>query len=91
MLICFIIFFCGILSFLLKQKHFLLILLRLEFIVISLFLNIFIYLNISGNEYFFILIYLIIRVCEGVLGLRILVSIIRVCGNDYILSFSSLW
>nr|AWN56271.1 NADH dehydrogenase subunit 4L [Glena unipennaria] len=84
-------FFCGILSFLLKQKHFLLMLLSLEFIVISLFLNIFMYLNMSGNEYFFILIYLIMSVCEGVLGLSILVSMIRVCGNDYILSFSSLW
>lgn len=84
------IFFCGLLVFCSKRKHLLLILLSLEFIVLSLYFNIFIYLRIINYEYFFSIIFLTISVCEGVLGLSILVLIIRTHGNDYILTFSSL-
>lgn len=86
-----LIFFCGLIVFSLKRKHLLLILLSLEFIVLSLYFNIFLYLRILNYEYFFSIIFLTIRVCEGALGLSILVLIIRTHGNDYILTFSSLW
>lgn len=84
------IYFCGLIVFVLKRKHLLLILLRLEFIVLSLYFLLFIYLNLLNYEYFFCIIFLIIRVCEGTLGLSVLVLIIRRNGNDYILIFSSL-
>lgn len=83
--------FSGLISFCIVRKHLLLILLRLEVIVISLYLNIFIYLRIINYEYFFSIIFLSIRVCEGALGLAILVSIIRTHGNDYIIIFNFLW
>nr|ADO60462.1 NADH dehydrogenase subunit 4L [Zeugophora sp. BMNH 840207] len=84
-------FFCGLLVFSFKRKHLLLMLLSLEFVVISLYMNLFIYLNMMNHEYFFSMIFLTLSVCEGVLGLSILVSMIRSHGNDYILTFSSLW
>lgn len=85
------IFFSGLLIFSLKRKHLLLILLSLEYIVLSLYINIFYYLRIRRIDYFFLIIFLTISVCEGALGLSILISIIRMHGNDYIISLTFLW
>nr|APX39571.1 NADH dehydrogenase subunit 4L [Plagiodera versicolora] len=84
-------FICGLIIFSSKRKHFLLMLLSLEFMIISLFLNMFICLSFMNYEYFFSMIFLTMSVCEGVLGLSILILMIRTHGNDYIMSFSSLW
>lgn len=84
------IFFCGIIIFVFNCKHLLGILLRLEFIVLSLFINLFIYLNLFNYELFFSIYFLTFRVCEGALGLSILVSLIRTHGNDYFISFTVL-
>ena len=62
----------------------------LKFIILSLYLNIFLYL-INCYDYFFLIIFLTIRVCERSLGLSILILIIRIHGNDYILTLNSLW
>nr|QIV24740.1 NADH dehydrogenase subunit 4L [Eurynassa australis] len=83
--------FSGLVVFSSKRKHLLLMLLSLEFVVLSLYLNMFTYLSGCSYEYFFSMIYITVSVCEGSLGLAILVSMIRTHGNDYILSFSSLW
>lgn len=83
-------FFSGVRVFVSNRKHLLSTLLRLEFIVLGLFLFLFIYLNIFNYESFFSIIFLTFRVCEGALGLSILVSIIRTHGNDYFNSFSVL-
>lgn len=85
-----ILFFIGVFRFVFNRKHLLSILLRLEYIVLSLFLLLFIYLNIINYENFFRIIFLVFRVCEGVLGLSILVSIIRTHGNDYFQRFNIL-
>nr|ARH54178.1 NADH dehydrogenase subunit 4L [Chrysomela populi] len=84
-------FVCGLVIFSLKRKHFLLSLLSLEFMIVSLFLNLFIYLSFMSYEYFFSMIFLTMSVCESVLGLSILILMIRTHGNDYIMTFSSLW
>lgn len=78
-----ILFIMGIFTFVFNQKHFLSILLRLEYMVLRLFLLLFIYLNIINYEGFFRIIFLTFRVCEGALGLSVLVSIARTYGNDY--------
>lgn len=85
------IFISGLLVFSIKKDHLLVILLRLEFIVLSLYLLIFIYLKLIYYRYFFSILFISFRVCEGALGLSVLVSIIRSVGNDYVLSFSLLW
>nr|WOC30368.1 NADH dehydrogenase subunit 4L [Eodorcadion gorbunovi] len=81
----------GMTVFAFKRKHLLIMLLSLEFIMISMYLNLLIYLSQLGYEFFFSMIFLTMSVCEGALGLAVLVLMIRTHGNDYILSFSSLW
>lgn len=83
-----LLFFIGLFAFVSNRKHLLSMLLSLEFIVLSLFLIIFIYLNQINYESYFSLIFLTFSVCEGALGLSILVSIIRTHGNDYFQSFN---
>nr|AGO28111.1 NADH dehydrogenase subunit 4L [Ectrychotes andreae] len=80
----------GFLVFCSMRKHILLTLLSLEFIMLSLFLMLFIYLNFYLMSNYFILVYLTFVVCEGVMGLGILVSLIRSHGNDMIMSLSML-
>lgn len=89
--LCLIVFLCGLVSFRIKRKHLLLILLSLEFIVLRIFLTLFLYLRTFNFEYFFSIVFLTFRVCEGVIGLSILVSLIRTHGNDYFQSFNFLW
>nr|YP_010547227.1 NADH dehydrogenase subunit 4L [Odontocimbex svenhedini]UYK52166.1 NADH dehydrogenase subunit 4L [Odontocimbex svenhedini] len=79
----YLIFFIGLLSFSMNRFHLLMVLLSLEFIVMSLFFLIIIYLNLNEMEMFFSMIFLTFSVCEGVLGLSILILMIRLNGNDY--------
>lgn len=83
-------FFIGVIAFVSRRKHLLSSLLSLEFIVLSLFFLLFIFLNLLNFEIYFSIIFLTFRVCEGALGVSILVSIIRTHGNDYFNSFSLL-
>nr|YP_009995372.1 NADH dehydrogenase subunit 4L [Ochthebius griotes]YP_009995476.1 NADH dehydrogenase subunit 4L [Ochthebius scopuli]QNP09788.1 NADH dehydrogenase subunit 4L [Ochthebius griotes]QNP09931.1 NADH dehydrogenase subunit 4L [Ochthebius scopuli] len=91
MLFSIFMYFSGILVFCLKRKHLLLMLLSLEFIILSLYFNMFIYLSYFSNEYYFSMIFMSMSVCEGALGLSLLVSLIRSHGNDYFQSFNILW
>nr|WIL79883.1 NADH dehydrogenase subunit 4L [Tillus discoidalis]WIL79909.1 NADH dehydrogenase subunit 4L [Opilo sinensis] len=84
-------FIMGILSFSIKRKHLLMMLLSLEFMVLSLFMGLFLYFNMMLYEYYFSLIFLTFSVCEGALGLSLLVSMIRSHGNDYFQTFNVLW
>nr|AND96625.1 NADH deshydrogenase subunit 4L [Euoniticellus intermedius] len=84
-------YFMGLISFSIKRKHLLLMLLSLEIIVLSLFFNLFIYLSYYTFEYFFSMVFLTMSVCEGALGLSILVLLIRTHGNDYFNIFNILW
>nr|QNV11652.1 NADH dehydrogenase subunit 4L [Coenosia mollicula] len=80
----------GVFTFVSNRKHLLSMLLSLEYIVLSLFFMLFIYLNMLNYEFFFMLMFLVFSVCEGALGLSILVSMIRTHGNDYFQSFNIL-
>nr|UOU84937.1 NADH dehydrogenase subunit 4L [Platypalpus candicans] len=80
----------GLIVFISNRKHLLSMLLSLEYIVLSLFLFLFIYLNYMNYEIYFSMMFLTFSVCEGALGLSILVSMIRTHGNDYFQSFSVL-
>nr|YP_009371142.1 NADH dehydrogenase subunit 4L [Muscina angustifrons]ARR28377.1 NADH dehydrogenase subunit 4L [Muscina angustifrons] len=83
-------FFMGLLTFILNRKHLLSMLLSLEYIVLSLFFLLFMYLNMMNFSNFFSMMFLTFSVCEGALGLSILVSMIRTHGNDYFQSFNIL-
>nr|YP_010362080.1 NADH dehydrogenase subunit 4L [Agriotes fuscicollis]UNQ87640.1 NADH dehydrogenase subunit 4L [Agriotes fuscicollis] len=85
------IYFLGVIVFCFKCKHLLLMLLSLEFMVLSLYLGLFFVMVMYSYEYYFGMVFLTMSVCEGALGLSILVSMIRSYGNDYFQSFSILW
>nr|YP_010693797.1 NADH dehydrogenase subunit 4L [Photinus signaticollis]WCD24464.1 NADH dehydrogenase subunit 4L [Photinus signaticollis] len=87
----YLMYFIGILVFCLNSKHLLLMLLSFEFIVLSLYFGVFMSLSFFVYEYNFMMIFLVMSVCEGALGLSILVSMIRSYGNDYFYSFNVLW
>nr|YP_009522479.1 NADH dehydrogenase subunit 4L [Micronecta sahlbergii]AXQ02202.1 NADH dehydrogenase subunit 4L [Micronecta sahlbergii] len=87
--LCFM--FClSILVFVSSRKHLLLTLLSLEFMVLVVFLTLCLFLSCFINELYFLLIFLTFTVCEGAVGLGILVSMIRCHGNDNIQSLSFL-
>lgn len=59
-------------------------LIRLEFIMINLSIEIYIILNILDINLYFTSFFFRIIVCEAVIGLSVLVYLIRCVGNDYI-------
>nr|YP_010166734.1 NADH dehydrogenase subunit 4L [Oreodytes scitulus]QRV62838.1 NADH dehydrogenase subunit 4L [Oreodytes scitulus] len=81
-------FFCGLFVFSSKRKHLLLMLLSMEFIILSLYMLLFIFLSSFDYEFYFSMMFLVFCVCESVLGLSILVSLIRTHGNDYFFSMN---
>nr|YP_010693109.1 NADH dehydrogenase subunit 4L [Dacus humeralis]AAX31513.1 NADH dehydrogenase subunit 4L [Dacus demmerezi]WCB98290.1 NADH dehydrogenase subunit 4L [Dacus humeralis] len=86
---CFL-FLMGVFVFVSNRKHLLSMLLSLEYIVLNLFFLLFIFLNLMDYSSFFSMMFLTFSVCEGALGLSILVSMIRTHGNDYFQSFNVL-
>lgn len=87
LIIIIVIFIFGNIIFVSKHKHLLIVLLRLEFIVLTIFFFFLMYLNFINNDIYILIIFLLFSVCEGALGLSILVSIIRTHGNDYFQRF----
>nr|YP_009489669.1 NADH dehydrogenase subunit 4L [Papilio slateri]SPP23572.1 NADH dehydrogenase subunit 4L [Papilio slateri] len=83
-------FIFGNMIFISKHKHLLVVLLSLEFIVLSIFFLMIIFFNYIEYDMYMLMIFLLFSVCEGALGLSILVSMIRTHGNDYFQSFSLL-
>nr|YP_009255759.1 NADH dehydrogenase subunit 4L [Creobroter gemmatus]AND97232.1 NADH dehydrogenase subunit 4L [Creobroter gemmatus] len=83
-------FFCGLWVFSSKRKHLLMTLLSLEFIILVLFIILYYYCMMMSSELYMTMFFLSFAVCEGTLGLSILVSMIRTHGNDYFNSFGLL-
>nr|ADA69799.1 NADH dehydrogenase subunit 4L [Sphaeroma serratum] len=79
----------GILKFISSWEHLLATLITLEFIALSLFLNMTSLPSIVNDDSFNSLFFLAIAVCEGALGLSILVLYARSKGHD-ILSLKAL-
>nr|URX52834.1 NADH dehydrogenase subunit 4L [Bifiditermes rogierae] len=83
-------FFCGIWSFSSNRSHLLATLLSLEYMVLILFVMVYYYLCFYEHEFYFVMFFLVFSVCEGSLGLSVLISMIRGFGNDYFQSCSVL-
>nr|YP_007316853.2 NADH dehydrogenase subunit 4L [Cydia pomonella]AGC22882.1 NADH dehydrogenase subunit 4L [Cydia pomonella] len=83
-------FIIGNLIFVSKHKHLLIILLSLEFMVLTIFLFMLMVLSFMNYNMYMLMVFLVFAVCEGALGLSILVSMIRTHGNDYFQSFNLL-
>nr|UTC33557.1 NADH dehydrogenase subunit 4L [Ostrinia furnacalis]UTC33570.1 NADH dehydrogenase subunit 4L [Ostrinia scapulalis] len=87
-IISIIMFIFGNMIFVFKHKHLLIVLLSLEFIVLSIFFLFIFMLNYIEYDLYMLMVFLVFSVCEGALGLSILVSMIRTHGNDYFQSFN---
>nr|YP_010692466.1 NADH dehydrogenase subunit 4L [Cepora nadina]WBV74619.1 NADH dehydrogenase subunit 4L [Cepora nadina] len=89
--VIFIMFFLGNMIFVSKHKHLLIVLLSLEFIVLSIYFLMMYYFMMMYYDMYMLMVFLVFSVCEGALGLSILVSMIRTYGNDYFQSYNLLW
>nr|YP_010478342.1 NADH dehydrogenase subunit 4L [Nesophrosyne sp. 58 GMB-2012]UVI59786.1 NADH dehydrogenase subunit 4L [Nesophrosyne sp. 58 GMB-2012] len=88
MMILFIyMYIMSICSLLLIRKHIFLCLLSLEYVVLSL-LMMYSYYFICTSSFYMLIIMMVFFVCEGVLGLSVLVSLIRCHGNDFVMTLS---
>lgn len=76
-----LIIFSGLWIYCSVREHLLSTLLRLEFIVLGVFICL--VRSLRGRSLFYSLFYLIFTACEGALGLSILVIITRTHGGDY--------
>nr|YP_010139433.1 NADH dehydrogenase subunit 4L [Tetraclita kuroshioensis]QQK55099.1 NADH dehydrogenase subunit 4L [Tetraclita kuroshioensis] len=83
-------FLVGFWIYVSKRKHLMNMLISLEYIVLSVFLLIMMVTFITGLETYLSLIFLVASVCEGSLGVGIMVGMVRSHGSDYITSFSVL-
>nr|YP_010384933.1 NADH dehydrogenase subunit 4L [Pinnotheres pholadis]UPL64930.1 NADH dehydrogenase subunit 4L [Pinnotheres pholadis] len=83
-------FMGGVFSFINYHKHLLNSLLSLEYMMLSSFWLLCLQLSSIGSEVYFGLFFLTLVVCEGALGLSLLVYIVRSHGNDYFKSFNIL-
>lgn len=84
------IIFCGLWGFISYHKHLLNSLLRLEFIMLGIFWLLRLQITNIGSEIYFSLFFLTLVVCEGALGLSLLIFIVRSHGNDYFKRFNIL-
>nr|YP_010463223.1 NADH dehydrogenase subunit 4L [Cavelerius yunnanensis]UPL65542.1 NADH dehydrogenase subunit 4L [Cavelerius excavatus]UUJ37747.1 NADH dehydrogenase subunit 4L [Cavelerius yunnanensis] len=82
-----IMFMSGLMVFISLRKHLLIVLFSLEYLMITVFMVFFYYLMMEGSDFYYLLLFLVFSVCEGVLGLGILVNMIRSHGNDLLSSF----
>nr|YP_010596285.1 NADH dehydrogenase subunit 4L [Tropiometra macrodiscus]WAJ60710.1 NADH dehydrogenase subunit 4L [Tropiometra macrodiscus] len=88
---CFVFFF-GVLGILLNRSHLLTVMLCLELLLVSLYLNFSIIFGVyNGFSFFgFSLILLTFSACEASLGLSLLVNISRSFNSDNIFSLNLL-
>nr|AII02566.1 NADH dehydrogenase subunit 4L [Emmelina monodactyla] len=89
-LIMMVMYMVGNMIFVSKHKHLLIVLLSIEFIVLSIFFFMSLYLIFIEYDMYMLMLFLVFSVCEGALGLSILVSMIRSHGNDFFFSFNIL-
>nr|YP_010923089.1 NADH dehydrogenase subunit 4L [Nysius inconspicuus]WJZ45492.1 NADH dehydrogenase subunit 4L [Nysius inconspicuus] len=83
-------FISGIYVFCSVRSHLLITLFSLEYLVLLLFFLFFLFLMNFNCDLYYLLIFLIFSVCEGSLGLSVLVNMIRSHGNDLLTSLSIL-
>nr|YP_009306445.1 NADH dehydrogenase subunit 4L [Ricania speculum]AEO18323.1 NADH dehydrogenase subunit 4L [Ricania marginalis]AOP19364.1 NADH dehydrogenase subunit 4L [Ricania speculum]QNV47330.1 NADH dehydrogenase subunit 4L [Ricania speculum] len=83
-MLSFFIFLSGVLSLILVRKHFLLSLLSLEFVILSIFFFMYYFFYFCFFDFFFGVVFLVLGVCEGVLGLSLIVFLFRSSDNCYV-------
>nr|QQQ88759.1 NADH dehydrogenase subunit 4L [Hyalella tiwanaku] len=82
--------FASIYTFILNYTHLLNSLLSLEMMAVIVYFLIALVFMCMGVEMFYLLFFLVLIVCEGVLGLSLLISIVYSHGEDYFKLFNSM-
>lgn len=77
-----VLFIGGMLCILLSHYHLLVMLLSLEFLMLSVYLSLVVGLGGGINNCLLMILYLFVVVCEGSLGLGILVCLVKGYGGD---------
>uniref|UniRef100_UPI0030E2FC22 NADH dehydrogenase subunit 4L n=1 Tax=Ocypode rotundata TaxID=1844313 RepID=UPI0030E2FC22 len=90
LIVSLVMIFCGGWGFVSYHKHLLNSLLSLEFMMLGIFWLLGMNVSSVGSEIYVCLFFLTLAVCEGALGLSLLVLIVRSHGNDYFKSFNML-
>nr|QIJ99775.1 NADH dehydrogenase subunit 4L [Caenis sp. JYZ-2020] len=80
----------GLMGFVSNRKHLLTTLLSLEMMVLGLFGVVIFVSSTYWGDLYLSMIFLTFSVCEGALGLSLLVFLVRCHGNDYFQTFSML-
>nr|ARQ20669.1 NADH dehydrogenase subunit 4L [Nacella concinna] len=84
MFISIILIITVIMSLIIQTSHIIMMLLLFETLALSVFMMIVYSMAISSMNTAPLIMFLTMSVCEASLGLSILVSILRVNGNDYV-------
>nr|ACA49830.1 NADH dehydrogenase subunit 4L [Phrynus sp. 1 SEM-2008] len=87
MLIGLIIYVVGLMSFVSRWKHVLSVMLSLEMMMVGIYLMVVCGSLIIGGGVWLSLIFLGMVVCEGAVGLSLIVSLVRSFGGDCLLGF----
>nr|UDU84717.1 NADH dehydrogenase subunit 4L [Pyrgopsella youngi] len=82
--------FVGTWIYISKRKHLMNMLISLEYIVLSIFLMLVLTSVTTGLETYMSLIFLVASVCEGSLGVGLMVGMVRSHGSDYISGLNTL-
>nr|UJY97114.1 NADH dehydrogenase subunit 4L [Amphioctopus fangsiao] len=81
-------YLCGLFVLMFQWKHILNILLGFEVLTLSVISMFFFSLGMVSFDFYLLIVIVVFGVCEATLGLALLVSFIRLHGNDYVLSLS---
>ncbi|YP_009515513.1 NADH dehydrogenase subunit 4L (mitochondrion) [Hyalella azteca] len=77
-------------AFVSNYSHLLNSLLTLELLSVTLYLSIAAIFSSVGSELFYLLFFLVLVVCEGVLGISLLISLAHSHGEDYFKSMNAM-
>nr|WRO39597.1 NADH dehydrogenase subunit 4L [Carsidara limbata] len=90
MMTCLLMFYYGLKMIFINGKHLLMILLTFEYLTLIIFLLMINLFMVYTYDLSILVYFLIIMVCEAVLGLVLMTLIVRTHGSDYIKTIISL-
>nr|WMC21040.1 NADH dehydrogenase subunit 4L [Chtenopteryx canariensis] len=82
------IYVSGVFVLLFQWKHILNVLLSFEILMLGIIFSFLLTWGLFSGDYSIMMVIVVFGVCEASLGLSLLVSLIRVHGNDYVSSLS---
>nr|YP_010454107.1 NADH dehydrogenase subunit 4L [Heteroteuthis hawaiiensis]QXJ42097.1 NADH dehydrogenase subunit 4L [Heteroteuthis hawaiiensis] len=88
MLLSMFIYVSGVVILLLQWKHILNILLSFEIMMLGIITFFMLSWGLGSGDWSLMMVIVVFGVCEASLGLSLLVSMVRIHGNDYVNSLS---